>query len=491
MKSKFNFNVGSKGVQVVMVDKDNCAGLTCAYLAKLRENDWFKGEIGETYFIPEHPGNGEQRLLLGLGKLDELTLDDLRLAAFKLAKTAYANSVKELDIKIEKMNNLCMRRSTQAICEGIWRADYAFDQYKTDKKEQEGLIVNLTVPAEKLSKIQHGFTEMQDLMTAIEFTQELANQPANVIYPETMAAKCKSTLETVGVKVEIMGRKECEALGMGAYLAVASGSAREPQFVVATYEGAPESDERLGLVGKGITYDSGGYSIKPTDGMLTMHDDMTGGATVMGALYAIAKRGLKVNVVAATALCENMLSGNSYKPGDIVKSMSGKTIEIANTDAEGRVTLADSVYYVSSKCKVTKIIDIATLTGACLVALGEEFTGVVCNDQEFYQELAAAAAEADEKIWQLPSSKTFKEMNKSKRADLKNIGGRFGGTVTAGLFVGEFVADNLPWLHLDIAGTAYLSAPQGYLPEFATGTQVKTFYYLAKNSSKEQCGCQR
>lgn len=491
MKSKFNFNVESKGVKVVMVDKDNLSGLSCPYLSKLRDNGWFKAELGETYFIPEHPGNGEQRLLLGLGKLEELTLDGYRSAAFKLAKAAYAHTIKELDITIEKLNGLCMRRSTQALCEGFWRADYAFDEYRSDKKEQEGLIVNLSVPAEKLDKIKHGFEEMTDLMAGIEFTQELANQPANVIYPESMAAQCKQTLEPLGVKVEILGRKECEALGMGAYLAVASGSAKEPQFVVMTYDGAPESDERLGLVGKGITYDSGGYSIKPTDGMLTMHCDMTGGATVMGAIYAIAKRGLKVNVVGATALCENMLSGNSYKPGDIVRSMSGKTIEIANTDAEGRVTLADSVYYVSSKCKVSKIIDIATLTGACLVALGEEYTGAVTNNQEFYQELQAAADDADEKIWQLPSSKRFREMNKSKKADLKNIGGRFGGTVTAGLFVGEFVANELPWIHLDIAGTAYLSAAYDYLPEFATGVQVKTFYYLAKNSAKEHCGCQR
>lgn len=294
-----------------------------------------------------------------------------------------------------------------------------------------------------------------------------------------MANKAKELLEKVGVKVTIYGEEEARKIGLNAFLAVGSGSDREPKFIVMEYSNDPTSNEKLALVGKGITYDSGGYSLKPSDGMKTMFDDMGGAGTVIGTIHAIAKSKLKANVVGVVGACENALSGHSYKPGDIVTSFSGKTIEIDNTDAEGRVTLADSVYYASTVMKATKVIDLATLTGACLVAFGEVYTGAVTNNQEFFNQVVSAAKLSGEKIWQLPTDKEFAKLNKSRVADIKNTGGRMGGTITAGMFVGEF-NNNLPWIHLDIAGTAFLSKAYSYLPVGATGIHVKTLYNLVK-----------
>jgi leucyl aminopeptidase len=239
-------------------------------------------------------------------------------------------------------------------------------------------------------------------------------------------------------------------------------------------------DSILGLVGKGLTYDSGGYSLKPTDSMVNMKNDMGGSAAVIGAMCAVSAMKLKVNVVAVVATCENMISGAAYKPGDIIGSMAGKTIEIMNTDAEGRLTLADAVHYIIEKEKASRIIDIATLTGAALVGLGTTTTAVITNNDEFYSELKNASDISGEKVWQLPSSDEYKKLIKSDVADLKNTGGRWAGTITAGLFIGEFVK-NKPWLHLDIAGTAWSDADKDYITKGGTGVGVRTLYYMAKN----------
>lgn len=269
--------------------------------------------------------------------------------------------------------------------------------------------------------------------------------------------------------------------GLLASYSVGKGSDNQPRFIVMEYLNDKDSNERLGLVGKGITYDSGGYSLKPSDSMKTMFDDMSGAATVIGSIYAMAKANLKANVVGCIAACENAVSGHSYKPGDIIGSLSGKTIEIDNTDAEGRVTLADSVYYTATELKATRVIDLATLTGACLIALGEVYTGAVTNNQEFLDEVVKSAKVSGERIWQLPTHPLLGKLNDSRVADIKNSGGRLGGTITAGMFIGEFV-NNLPWVHLDIAGTAYLSSAYEYLPLGATGVHVKTLFNLVKGN---------
>lgn len=430
----------------------------------------------------------ENVAFLGLGTRKDLTAEKVRLAFFTLAKELEKYEINEIEIQVEKIEGFCMAKLTSAIVEGLRQAEYKFDRFITTKKEKVELIVNYNpqIEEEKFEKIQKAIDETNSLMDSVFITRDLVNLPSNYIYPESLANKTKELLEAVGAKVTIYGEAEARKIGLNAFLAVGSGSDREPKFIVMEYNGNPNSTEKLGLVGKGITYDSGGYSLKPNDGMKTMFCDMGGAGTVIGTIHAIAKAKLNINVVGVVGACENALSGHSYKPGDIVTSFSGKTIEIDNTDAEGRVTLADSVYYASTVMKATKVIDLATLTGACLVAFGEVYTGAVTNNQEFFNEVVENAKLAGEKIWQLPIDPEFAKLNKSNVADIKNSGGRLGGTITAGMFVGEF-NNNLPWVHLDIAGTAFLSKPNGYLPLGATGVHVKTLYNLAKGES-ESCG---
>jgi leucyl aminopeptidase len=268
---------------------------------------------------------------------------------------------------------------------------------------------------------------------------------------------------------------------MDAFLAVAKCSKHSPKFIVMRYFGNKENEKDIfGLVGKGLTYDSGGYSIKPTNSMLDMKTDMAGAASVIGAMCAVAGNNLNINVVAVVATCENMISHKAYKPGDIINSMAGKTIEVLNTDAEGRLTLADAVHYIIEKENATKIIDIATLTGAALVALGTVTTAVLSNNDKFYLELENASKITGEKVWRLPMFDEYKQEIKGTLGDLKNSGGRYAGTITAGLFIGEFV-QNKPWIHMDIAGTATSSKDEGYLAKGATGVGVRTLYYMAKN----------
>ena len=264
---------------------------------------------------------------------------------------------------------------------------------------------------------------------------------------------------------------------MKAFLEVAKGSVHKPRLIVMRYMGNENSDERVGLVGKGLTFDTGGYSLKPSTSMDTMKSDMGGAAAVIGTMQALAKNKVEKNVVAVVAACENAISGGSYKPGDIIGSMAGKTIEVLNTDAEGRLTLVDAVTYIIEKEKVDKVVDVATLTGAVLVALGTEVTGVISNNDEFYDELIVAARRSGEKFWRLPNDKCYKKLYKGDFADLKNTGGRYGGSITAGMFIGEFVQDK-PWLHLDIAGTSWSDSGNDTTPKGGTGAPVSTLYEL-------------
>lgn len=463
---KFNFNK-EQGIFAHLMYEDT--DLVCGIYDKLCEKKVFsrkKGEISlEVY---------NEALYIGLGKKDELELDDIREIFFKLANELKAKNISELVLEVTDIQYHCDKALIRAIAEGFIQSEYSFDRFKSDKAKKVDLIVNLNkITDEQIKEVK----ELENLMEAVFKTRDLVNLPSNYIYPETLANNAMQLLEKVGVKVTVYGLDEILKMGMEAFYSVAKGSDKEAKLIVMEYLNNSESTEKIALVGKGITYDSGGYSLKPSESMKTMFCDMGGAGTVIGTILALAKNNVKTNVVGVVAACENAVSGRSYKPGDIVGSLSGKTIEIDNTDAEGRVTLADSVYYACSKMNATKVIDLATLTGACMVALGELYTGAVTNNQEFFDELKKASNKAAEKIWQLPYDKKYMKLNKSDVADIKNTGGRLAGAITAGMFVGEFT-NNLPWIHLDIAGTAFLSSPNAYLPKGATGVHVKTLYYL-------------
>ena len=320
-------------------------------------------------------------------------------------------------------------------------------------------------------------TEASNVIDGVILARDLVNEPANILYPETLAERAALVGKESGFEVEILDKNEIEKLGMKAFLEVAKGSIHEPKLIVMRYMGNPKNNEKIGLVGKGLTFDTGGYSLKPSTSMDTMKSDMGGAAAVIGTMQALAKNKVQKNVIAVVAACENAISGGSYKPGDIIGSMAGKNIEVLNTDAEGRLTLVDAITYIIEKENVEKIVDVATLTGAVLVALGTEITGVISNNDDFYDELLVAGKRSGEKFWRLPNDKCFKKLYKGDFAELKNTGGRNAGTITAGMFIEEFVQDK-PWLHLDIAGTSWTDNGNDCTPKGGTGAPVKTLYEL-------------
>jgi leucyl aminopeptidase len=297
--------------------------------------------------------------------------------------------------------------------------------------------------------------------------------------PVTLAEKVIELGDAKGFEVEVLDYDQIKALKMESFIAVAKASAHEPRFIIMRYKGDPASEDVLGYVGKGLTYDSGGLSIKPTASMATMKSDMAGSAAVIGAMCAIADNKLKKNVVAVVAACENMIAGNAYRPGDIIDSMGGKTIFIGNTDAEGRLTLIDAMEFIVTKEKVSRVLDIATLTGAAIHCTGTAASVAISNNDEFYKKVDDSFALSGEQVWRMPIFDEYKELIKHEEADLTNIAGS-PGTVTAGLFVGEFNG-GLPWVHLDIAGTAFSKKVSGYISKGGTGVAVRPLYYLAKN----------
>jgi leucyl aminopeptidase len=317
------------------------------------------------------------------------------------------------------------------------------------------------------------------IASSISITRRLVNEPASVIYPESFAKQAEEIAKDCGMEVEVWDRARLESERCGALLAVSRGSAKEPRLVILRHHGGGDGQAPLALVGKGVTFDSGGLSLKPSEGMKTMKCDMAGAATVLGAMSAIARLKLPVNVIGLMGLTENMVNGRSFKLGDILTARSGKTIEVLNTDAEGRLVLAD-VLNVAVGLGAAKIIDLATLTGACVVALGMDVAGLMSNNQPWCQEVKAASQTCGERSWQLPMFKEFNSQIESKVADIKNIGDdRWGGAITAAKFLEEFVEDT-PWVHIDIAGPAFVEAPKPWLDAGGSGAFVRTLVEVAR-----------
>ena len=390
----------------------------------------------------------------------------------------------DITVKMIETENLDANEIAKAMTISLMLSDYEFNKYKSDKKDKKDIFIYIACDTANnlvIDEIEDYIVEGKDIAQGIIIARNLVNEPANEMYPEILAEEAKLLGKKFGFEVEILGAEKILKLGMDAFLSVAKGSSKEPKLIVMKYFGDKHhKDDVLGLVGKGLTYDSGGYSLKPTSGMDTMKSDMGGAAAVIGAISTIAKRNLRMNVIGVIAACENMISGRAYKPGDIIGSMSGKTIEVLNTDAEGRLTLADAVTYIVKKEKVNQVIEMSTLTGAALVALGETTTAAITNDDELYKELEDVSKYTGEKVWKLPTFPEYRELIKSDIADIKNIGGRNAGTITAGLFIEEFVDDGVSFLHLDIAGTAWTDSEKPYKQKGGTGVPVNTIYELAK-----------
>ena len=438
------------------------------------DNPFFEGAKGAIF-----PKLEEDTILLGLGDKDKFSKETFKEAIYKLGKYIQAKDITGLSFKKSDLD-LDDKDFVLGLIEALKVSSYKFDYYKSEKTENK--LVNINLEA-SLSSYEDNINELIDVLDGQFFARNLINLRSNDLYPETLANYAKDELENLGVKVSIYEESEIRDLGLTAFLEVGKGSTNKPRFIVMEYLKGDDSQDPLVFVGKGITYDTGGYSLKSSNGMKTMNSDMGGSASVIGTMKAIAQNKLDVNVVGLVAACENSLSGSSYKPGDVIKARNGMTIEVDNTDAEGRITLADAVNYGATEYKPELIVDLATLTGAVLIALGETYTGAITNNEDAYAKVLDAAKESDEKIWQLPNDDFYKSYNDSDVADIKNSGGRLGASITAGQFVGAFVED-YPWVHLDIAGTAYLSKAQGLNEKGGTGVHVKTLYNLAKKYSK-------
>ncbi len=454
-------------------------------LKRLEKRELFNGDFGEILNITGVKEEIQNVIFLGIGENEDLNKERVRRVFGKVQK--YIESLKSKNVFIEfvRAENISEDDNVKAIIEGLSLSDYKFNKYKSDKEKNE---IDTTITIGGFNLEDKDYTDIVEeskiLVESVFNARDLVNEPSNVIYPETLAEEAERLSKEYGFEVQVINHEKIEELQMNSFLAVGKASVHKPKLIVMRYFGDMDNeDKKLGLIGKGLTYDSGGYSLKPSNSMVDMKSDMGGAATVIGAISAIAKRKLKINIVAVVAACENVIGSEAYKPGDIISSMAGKTIEILNTDAEGRLTMIDAVTYAIKEENVTEIIDVATLTGAALVALGNDVTAVVTNSNTFYKELEKAFTSTGEKMWNLPNFDDYKTLIKSDIADLKNTGGRYGGTITAGLFVGEFV-ENKPWLHLDIAGPAYITVPWDYCPKGGTGAGVRTLYQLAKNRSE-------
>ena len=419
--------------------------------------DNFKGKFGETYLLPTYGQEIYKKVLvLGLGKKSEFCPNKMREAIAKSVKKAMQMEAKTVAFSLDGIEF----DYSEQFAMGALIADYAFDKYKSEKKDNKVKEVYVQANAENIKKAEK-------IASAMAFARNLANEPAQFATPAELAnIACDLGLET-----KIYNREECEKMGMGAFLAVGRGSAQEPKFIHMKYT-CENPKKKIAIIGKGITFDSGGLDIKPASSMLTMKDDMSGAACVLGVMSILKEFNPQVEVHGIIAACENMPGGKAYKPGDILTAKNGKTIEIDNTDAEGRLTLADALCY-ACELGVDEIIDLATLTGACMVALGSCAAGIMGNDEELIKRLINTAERNGERYWQLPLWEEFFEGLKSDVADMKNSGSRWGGASAAGVFLQKFVKD-VKWAHIDIAGTAFLEKPQKELIKGASGAGVRT-----------------
>jgi leucyl aminopeptidase len=423
--------------------------------------------------------------VIGLGKKKELTVNKIGGAfaeALRFLRGKNVSAVASIVIG-DGVNDIKTEDAVTAMTEGAILGLYTFKQYVTKKENGNGEIKTITITGENKSLMEKAIEKGKIVGEAVNWARDMVNEPSNHFTPTDMADKATKMAKQLGLKAEVYEKKWMEEHGMGGLLGVARGSNEPPKFIIVNYTGRSSKDVDVALVGKGITFDSGGISIKPSENMGDMKGDMAGGASVLAAIRAIAQLKPKLNVVAIVPATENMPSGTAQKPGDVIKAMNGKTIEVVNTDAEGRLILADALSY-AVRLKAKNIIDVATLTGACQVALGNINTGVFSNDKDLEDKILAAGKEAGEPAWPLPMSDDYKELIKSDVADMKNSGGRNGGAITAAKFLEEFV-DKTPWVHMDIAGTSDTDKDKGVIVKWATGVPVRTLVRFVMNQAKK------
>ena len=455
----------------------------------------FMGNKGQTLSIVAPAGSRLDRvILIGLGKVSDITELEMQNLGGKIYSDTHRAVKGVVAITVDPVSGSKLNTAQVAahMAFGARLRSYRFDKYKTKQKESEkSSLKSMAFHCGAFLNARSIFRTLDRVADGIFFTRDLVSEPPNVLYPETLAKQAK-TLEKLGVKVEILGETQMRRLGMGALLGVGQGSIRSSKLVVMQWNGKPKKrgqkskdNSPLAFVGKGVTFDTGGISIKPSAGMEDMKWDMGGSGVVIGLMKALAGRNAKVNVVGIVGLVENMPGGNAQRPGDIVTSMSGQTIEVLNTDAEGRLVLADALWYTKERFKPRIMVNLATLTGAIIVSLGDKHAGLFSNNDVLSERLMKAGEEVNELLWRLPLSSEYDKLINSDAADMKNIGGRGAGSITAAQFLQRFV-DKTPWAHLDIAGVTWSKSNAPTVPKGGTGFGVRLLERLVSSHYEEK-----
>jgi len=470
----------ARGTVIILTDKSLKLTETASKIAedfpetfkKAADAVKFEGGVLKTLDILAPAGWRVDRVVaIGLGDTAKMNANDwLRLGGTIGGALGAAT---QATVVLERCDGEALEpEQAAAVAQGVVLSSYAFDRYKTKPDKEKAKSCKVTISTAVNTAAARKWKIESAVADGVAFARDLVNEPANILGPVEFAERL-AALKKLGVTVETLDEKALGRSKMGALLGVAMGSVRPPRVVVMKWSGGKANAKPVAFVGKGVVFDTGGISIKPAAGMEDMKGDMGGAAAVSGLMHALAARKAKANVVGIVGLVENMPDGKAQRPGDIVKSMSGKTIEVLNTDAEGRLVLADILTYIQKKAKPTHIVDLATLTGAIIVALGHHHAGMFSNNDELASGLAAAGIETGEKVWRMPLGPEYDKMIESKNADMKNIGGRWAGAVTAAQFIQRFIENDTPWAHLDVAGTAIGSPATETNKSWASGFGVR------------------
>jgi len=430
----------------------------------------FQGKLGESLLIYDD----SRILLLGLGKKESPSAENLRRAYSFAAKAARDKKTASLHLVFPRIQQLAKDEALRGVAEGVLLSNYAFSRLRADSLKDNPVVLLENATFIGLDRHDEALlSKLSAIGSSVYLVRDLVNGNADEVTPKMLADTAESlSKHTQGLTARILEKKDLEKEKMGLLLAVNRGSALDPYLIVLSYTGNPDSKEHIALIGKGITYDTGGLALKPPDNMLTMKCDMSGAATVLAAVQTAAALRLKINVTAVAPVTENAIDAKSYKMGDVYRSMSGKMVEVNNTDAEGRLILADAITYAARHLHPTAMIDVASLTGGIVVALGEDIAGLFTNDDQLANDLTLSAKATGENLWRMPLYSDYKEMLKSEIGDIINSAGKYASSMTAALFLQEFT-ESIPWAHLDIAGCCYLSKPKFYHPIKGTGYGVR------------------
>ncbi len=457
-------------------------------ISSLLENGDFTGKLNETTIIPTDKKIIPKRILLvGLGKSADFSLDKVRQAAGTATRAVQGKKFKNPSLLLYRLElkGIPLEDVTRSVVEGILLSLYNFTMYKTLKKEEKTTITNYSLVVQKkdvLEKVKSVVKKTEIVADAVCFTRDIVNMAGSDATPTFLAKEAKEIAKNSGIKCKTLSIPEMKKLGMNGILNVSRGSSQPPKFIILEYNTKKKTNDTIVLIGKGVTFDSGGISLKPGANMDLMKADMSGAAAVLGVFKAISSLKPSSNIVGLVPCTENMPGGRALKPGDIIKCMSGKTVEVLNTDAEGRLILADAISY-AKRYKPNAVIDIATLTGACVAALGTFASGMLGNNDELKDRVKQAGENSHERVWELPLWDEYRDLIKSTIADIKNTGGKYAGTITAACFLDEFV-EYFPWVHLDIAGTFIVEKNTPYIRKGASGVGVRLLTHLMQNWKK-------